>query len=89
MAKESIKARQVKREKLVARFAEKRAALKEAGDWNGLQKLPRNSSPVRLRNRCKLSGRPRGYIRDFGLCRNMFREMASMGKIPGVTKASW
>jgi small subunit ribosomal protein S14 len=89
MAKESIKARQVKREKLVVRFAEKRAALKEAGDWNGLQKLPRNSSPVRLRNRCKLSGRPRGYIRDFGLCRNMFREMASMGKIPGVTKASW
>lgn len=89
MAKESIKARQVKREKMVARFAEKRAALKAAGDWNGLQKLPRNSSPVRLRNRCKLSGRPRGYIRDFGLCRNMFREMASMGKIPGVTKASW
>lgn len=89
MAKESIKARQVKREKLVAHFADKRKALKAAGDWAGLQKLPRNSSPVRLRNRCKLSGRPRGYIRDFGLCRNMFREMASMGKIPGVTKASW
>ena len=89
MAKESIKARQGKREKMVARFAEKRAALKAAGDWSGLQKLPRNSSPVRLRNRCKLSGRPRGYIRDFGLCRNMFRDMASAGKIPGITKASW
>lgn len=89
MAKESIKARQVKREKLVARFAEKRAALKASGDYAALQKLPRNSSPVRLRNRCKLSGRPRGYIRDFGLCRNMFRQMALDGKIPGVTKASW
>ena len=89
MAKESIKARQVKREKLVARFAEKRAALKASGDYAALQKLPRNSSPVRLRNRCKLSGRPRGYIRDFGLCRNMFRQMALDGKIPGVTKCSW
>ena len=89
MAKESIKARQVKREKLVARFAEKRAALKASGDYAALQKLPRNSSPVRLRNRCKLSGRPRGYIRDFGLCRNMFRQKALGGKIPGVTKASW
>lgn len=89
MAKESIKARQVKREKLVARFAEKRAALKASGDYTALQKLPRNASPVRLRNRCKLSGRPRGYIRDFGLCRNMFRKMALDGKIPGVTKASW
>ncbi|HLP32459.1 MAG TPA: 30S ribosomal protein S14 [Bacteroidia bacterium] len=89
MAKESIKARQVKREKLVARFAEKRAALKASGDYTALQKLPRNASPVRLRNRCKLSGRPRGYIRDFGLCRNMFRQMALDGKIPGVTKASW
>lgn len=89
MAKESIKARQVKREKLVARFAEKRVALKASGDYTALQKLPRNASPVRLRNRCKLSGRPRGYIRDFGLCRNMFRQMALDGKIPGVTKASW
>jgi small subunit ribosomal protein S14 len=89
MAKESIKARQVKREKLVARFAEKRAALKAAGDYTALQKLPRNASPVRLRNRCKLSGRPRGYIRDFGICRNMFRQMALDGKIPGVTKSSW
>ncbi|MBW7845538.1 MAG: 30S ribosomal protein S14 [Bacteroidia bacterium] len=89
MAKESIKARQVKREKLVAKFAEKRAALKAAGDFDGLQKLPRNSSPVRLKNRCKITGRPKGYIRDFGICRNQFREMALMGKIPGVTKASW
>ncbi len=89
MAKESIKARQVKREKLVARYAEKRASLKAAGDFDALQKLPRNSSPVRLKNRCKLTGRPKGYMRDFGICRNQFREMALMGKIPGVTKASW
>jgi small subunit ribosomal protein S14 len=89
MAKESIKARQVKREKLVARYASKRAALKAAGDLDGLQKLPRNSSPVRLKNRCKLTGRPKGYMRDFGICRNQFRDMALMGKIPGVTKASW
>lgn len=89
MAKESIKARQVKREHLVARYAEKRAALKAAGDFDALQKLPRNSSPVRLKNRCKLTGRPKGYMRDFGICRNQFREMALMGKIPGVTKASW
>lgn len=89
MARESVKARQKKREKLVARYADKRAALKEAGDYEGLQKLPRNSSPVRLRNRCQLTGRPRGYMRQFGVCRNVFREMASNGKIPGVTKASW
>jgi small subunit ribosomal protein S14 len=89
MAKESIKARQVKREKLVARYAEKRAALKAAGDFDAIQKLPRNSSPVRLKNRCKLTGRPKGYMRDFGICRNQFRELALMGKIPGVTKASW
>lgn len=89
MAKESIKARQVKREKLVARYAEKRAALKAAGDFDAIQKLPRNASPVRLKNRCKLTGRPKGYMRDFGICRNQFREMALMGKIPGVTKASW
>ena len=89
MAKESIKARQVKREKLVARYAAKRAALKASGDLEGLQKLPRNSSPVRLKNRCKLTGRPKGYMRDFGICRNQFREMALMGKIPGVTKSSW
>jgi small subunit ribosomal protein S14 len=89
MAKESIKARQVKREKLVARYAVKRAALKAAGDFDAIQKLPRNSSPVRLKNRCKLTGRPKGYMRDFGICRNQFRDMALMGKIPGVTKASW
>lgn len=89
MAKESMKARQRKREKLVAHYAEKRAQLKADGDYDGLQKLPRNASPVRLRNRCKITGRPRGYIRQFGICRNMFRQMASDGKIPGVTKSSW
>jgi len=89
MAKECVKARQVKRERLVAQYAEKRAALKKAGDYAALSKLPRNSSAVRLRNRCKITGRPRGYIRQFGICRNMFREWALNGKIPGVTKASW
>ncbi len=89
MAKESMKARQVKREKLVEKYADKRAALKAAGDYIGLSKLPRNSSKVRLRNRCKLTGRPRGYSRQFGISRNTFREMALFGKIPGVTKSSW
>lgn len=89
MAKESIKARQRKREKMVAKFAEKRAALKAAGDFKALDSLPKNSSPVRLKNRCQLTGRPRGYIRHFGLSRNMFRDMALDGKIPGVKKASW
>ena len=89
MAKESIKARQRKREALVARFAEKRAALKAEGNYEALQRIPRNTSPVRLRNRCKLTGRPRGYIRTFGICRNQFRLLASDGKIPGVTKSSW
>jgi small subunit ribosomal protein S14 len=89
MAKLSIIARTKKKEKLVAQYAAKRKALKEAGDWVGLDKLPRNASPVRLRNRCKLTGRPRGYIRRFGICRNVFRLMASEGKIPGVTKSSW
>ncbi|GIV40348.1 MAG: 30S ribosomal protein S14 [Thermonema sp.] len=89
MAKESIKARERKREKLVARYAEKRKRLKEEGNWEALDKLPRNSSPVRLHNRCSITGRPRGYMRKFGLCRNMFRKLASEGKIPGVTKASW
>ena len=74
MAKESVKARQRKREKLNAQFADKRKALKEAGDYVGLQKLPRNSSPVRLHNRCKLTGRPKGYMSDFGICRNQFRD---------------
>ncbi len=89
MAKESIKARQRKREKMVAKFAEKRAQLKAEGNYDELQKLPRNASPVRLRNRCKITGKPRGYIRVFGLCRNQFRQLASDGKIPGVTKSSW
>ena len=89
MARESIKARERKREKLVARYAEKRAALKAAGDYQGLDKLPRNSSRVRLHNRCKLTGRPKGYMRKFGISRVTFREMAALGKIPGLTKASW
>jgi small subunit ribosomal protein S14 len=89
MAKESMKARQRKREKLVERYAEKRAQLKAEGDYDALQKLPRNASPVRLRNRCKITGKPRGYIRVFGPCRNQFRQLASDGKIPGVTKSSW
>jgi len=89
MAKESVKARERKREKLVARYAAKRAALKEAGDYAALDKLPRNASPVRLHNRCKLTGRPRGYLRKFGINRVTFREMASDGKIPGLIKASW
>ncbi|MEQ9297971.1 MAG: 30S ribosomal protein S14 [Cyclobacteriaceae bacterium] len=89
MAKASVKARERKREKLVARYAQKRADLKAAEDWIGLDKLPRNSSAVRLHNRCKLTGRPKGYMRKFGISRVTFREMASAGKIPGVTKASW
>lgn len=89
MAKESVKARQRKRERMVAHYAEKRAALKAAGDWKALDELPKNSSKVRLKNRCQLSGRPRGYIRYFGLSRVMFRDMALGGKIPGVRKASW
>ena len=89
MAREAIKARERKREKLVARYADKRAALKEAGDYEALDKLPRNSSKVRLHNRCKLTGRPKGYMRKFGISRVTFREMASFGKIPGITKASW
>jgi len=89
MAKESMKARQRKREAMVARYAEKRDQLKAEGRWEDLQKLRRNSSPVRLRNRCKITGKPRGYIRVFGICRNQFRQLASDGKIPGVTKSSW
>ncbi len=84
-----MKAREVKREKLVAKYAAKREALKAAGDQVGLQKLPKNSSPVRLHNRCSLTGRPRGYMRQFGISRVTFREMALMGLIPGVKKASW
>lgn len=89
MAKESMKAREVRRAKLVARYAAKRAQLKAEGDYEGLQKLPKNSSPVRLHNRCKLTGRPKGYMRQFGISRITFREMAASGLIPGVKKASW
>lgn len=89
MAKESIKARERKRECLVAQYAEKRKALKEAGDWAALDKLPKNASPIRKHNRCQLTGRPKGYIRLFGVSRNKFRELALNGKIPGVKKASW
>ncbi len=89
MAKESVKARQRKRERLVAQFAEKRAQLKASGDFKALDDLPKNSSRVRLKNRCQLSGRPRGYIRYFGLSRVMFRDMALAGKIPGIKKATW
>ncbi|MEN9745063.1 MAG: 30S ribosomal protein S14 [Bacteroidota bacterium] len=89
MAKESVKARQRKREQMVAKFAEKRAALKAAGDWTALDQLPKNSSKVRLKNRCQLTGRPKGYMRFFGLSRVTFRDMALAGKIPGVKKASW
>lgn len=89
MSKKSVIARQVKREKMVAKYAEKRKALKEAGDWQALALLPRDSSPVRLKNRCMLTGRPKGYIRKFGISRIKFRELALAGRIPGVTKASW
>ena len=89
MAKESMKARERKREKLVEKYAEKRAKLKAEGDYVALQKLPRNSSKVRIHNRCKLTGRPKGYMRQFGISRINFREMALKGLIPGVKKASW
>lgn len=89
MSKESIKARELKKIRQVEKYAEKRKALKEAGDYEGLQKLPRNANPVRVRNRCKLTGRPRGYMRQFGISRVMFRKLALEGKIAGVTKASW
>jgi small subunit ribosomal protein S14 len=89
MAKESMKAREVKRAKLAAKYAEKRKALKEAGDYVGLAKLPKNASPVRLHNRCSITGRPKGFMRMFGISRIQFREMASKGLIPGIRKASW
>lgn len=89
MAKTSQLARNLKKVKLALRFQAKREALKAAGDWDGLQKLPRNSSPVRIKNRCAVSGRGRGFMRDFGLSRITFRELAREGKIPGVKKASW
>ncbi len=84
-----MKAREVKRKRTVEKYAEKRAALKAAGDYEGLQKLPKNASPIRMHNRCKITGRPKGYMRQFGLSRVTFREMANNGLIPGVKKASW
>ena len=89
MAKKSIIAREVKRQKMVAKYKELRERLKKEGDWEALDKLPKNSSSVRLHNRCKLTGRPKGYMRKFGINRVTFREMALAGKIPGITKASW
>lgn len=89
MAKESMKAREVKRKRMVEKYAAKRAALKESGDLDALHQLPRNSSKVRLHNRCSITGRPKGYMRQFGVSRIVFREMASNGQIPGVKKASW
>jgi small subunit ribosomal protein S14 len=89
MAKESMKAREVKRKKLVEKYAEKRAKLKAEGDYAALQELPLNSNPVRVHNRCMITGRPKGYMRQFGISRIQFREMASQGLIPGVKKASW
>ena len=89
MAKESMKAREVKRQRLVPKYAAKRKALKEAGDYEGLQSIPKNASPVRLHNRCKITGRPKGYMRTFGISRVLFRKMANAGLIPGVKKSSW
>lgn len=89
MAKASQIARNERKIKTVLKYAEKRSALKAAGDWEGLQKLPRNASPVRVKNRCSVTGRQRGFMRSFGLSRIMFRELAREGKIPGVKKASW
>jgi small subunit ribosomal protein S14 len=89
MARKSLIAREVKRQKMVDRYAELRKTLKEEGRWEELDKLPRNSNPIRLHNRCRLTGRPKGYMRKFGLCRVKFRELALNGKIPGITKASW
>jgi len=89
MAKKSIVAREKKRQAMVAKYAEKRKQLKKEGRWEELDALPRNSNPIRLHNRCQLTGRPKGYIRYFGLCRVKFREMAQDGKIPGITKSSW
>jgi small subunit ribosomal protein S14 len=89
MAKKSVIAREKKKQRLVAKYADLRKKLKEEGKWEVLDTLPRNSSKIRLKNRCLLTGRPKGYMRDFGVCRVMFRKMANEGKIPGITKASW
>jgi small subunit ribosomal protein S14 len=89
MARKSLIARERKRARMVAKYAERRKQLKAEGKWDELDKLPRNSNPIRLHNRCQLTGRPKGYMRRFGICRNIFRDMALDGQIPGITKASW
>jgi len=89
MAKKSIVVRDEKRKRMIIQYAAKRTELKELGDYEGLAKLPRNSSPTRYKNRCIETHRPRGYMRQFGLSRISFREHASKGEIPGVTKSSW
>ena len=89
MARKSLIAREAKREKLVEKYAALRKELKEKGDYEALQKLPKNSSSVRLHNRCLMTGRARGYYRKFGISRLVFREMALKGEIPGIKKASW
>ncbi|MHA7877631.1 MAG: 30S ribosomal protein S14 [Bacteroidota bacterium] len=89
MARLSVKVRELKRKKLVAKYAAKRAELKAKGDYNALDKLPKNASPVRLHNRCNATGRPKGYMRKFGISRIVFRQWALEGRIPGITKASW
>jgi small subunit ribosomal protein S14 len=89
MARKALIAKEAQRRATVAKYAEKRRRLKAEGKWEELQKLPRDASPVRLKNRCALTGRPRGYLRKFGVCRNVFREMSLDGKIPGVRKSSW
>ncbi len=89
MARKSLIARENKRQRMVNKYAALRKQLKEEGRWDELDKLPRNSNPIRLHNRCQLTGRPKGYMRDFGICRVVFRKMALEGKIPGITKASW
>ena len=89
MARKAVIAREIKRQRLVAKYADLRAELKASGDYDALDKLPKNSSKVRLHNRCQLTGRPKGYMRQFGVSRVLFRKMALSGKIPGVKKASW
>lgn len=89
MARKSLVARNEKRIKLVSRYAKKRAALKKAGNWEALQKLPRNSSPVRVRNRCFITGRAQGFLRQFGMSRICLREQANKGNVPGIKKSSW
>lgn len=89
MARKALVQRELKRQKMAEKYAKKRAELKAAGDLEGLANLPRNANPVRLHNRCEITGRPKAYIRDFGLSRITFREQASKGRIPGITKSSW